>query len=157
MANVTEMEYEVALKESSKKGVNVVLTRDLTETSINNYNGEFIRAWDGNMDIRVCLDFFSVVTYITEYFCKDDTGTTTFLLEAAKNVKNMPQEKQRRLLKDVFLTHRQMGIFEAYMKIFPNMQMKNSNIGVEFVPLGRPEDISRYLGRANEEFTYLNK
>ena len=79
------------------------------------------------------------------------------MLEAAKNSKNLPQEKQRRLLKDVFLTHREMGIFEAYMKIFPNMQMKNSNIGVEFVPLGKPEDVSRYLVRANEEFIYTNK
>ena len=154
---MSEEEYETALKESSKKGVRIVLERDLNESMINNYNSEWLRAWNGNLDVQICLDFFSVITYITEYYCKDDTGTTTFLLEAAKNSKNLPQEKQRRLLKDVFLTHREMGIFEAYMKIFPNMQMKNSNIGVEFVPLGKPEDVSRYLVRANEEFIYPNK
>ena len=60
----------------------------------------------------------------------------------------------KRILKNVFLTHRQMGIFEAYMKIFPEMRMKDSNIGVEFVPLGKPDEVSRYLVRADEEYYY---
>ena len=50
-----------------------------------------------------------------------------------------------------------MGIFEAFMKIFPAMKMKDSNIGVEYVPLGKPEEISRYLVRADEEKDYGNK
>ena len=50
-----------------------------------------------------------------------------------------------------------MGQFEAFMKIFPNMHMKDSNIKVEYIPLGKPEDISRYLVRANEDFVYPNK
>ena len=152
IAEVTEAEYETAIRESSRRGVNVVLARDINETMVNNYNSEWLRAWQGNLDIQICLDFFSVITYITEYYCKDDTGTTTFLLEAAKQCKDLPQQQQRRCLKNVFLTHRQMGIFEAFMKIIPSMKMKNSNMGVEFVPLGKPDEVSRYLVRANDEF-----
>ena len=84
IADVTEDEYKTALKESRKKGVRIVLERDLNESMINNYNSEWLRFWNGNLDVQICLDFFSVITYITEYYCKDDTGTTTFLLEAAK-------------------------------------------------------------------------
>ena len=47
-----------------------------------------------------------------------------------------------------------MGIFEAFMKIFPDMRMKDSNIGVEFVPLGKPEEVSHYLVRADEDRYY---
>ena len=157
LAGVTEAEYEIAIKESSRKGVNVVLARDIHEIFVINFNSEWLRAWDDNLDIQICLDFFSVITYITEYYCKDDTGTTAFLLDAAKQSKHLPQQQQRRCLKNVFLTHRQMGIFEAFMKIFPSMKMKSSNIPVEFVPLGKPDDISRFLVRANEEFSYPNK
>ena len=69
-AEVAAEEYEAAIKESSKRGITVVLERDITETMVNNYNGEWIRAWNANIDIQVCLDFFSVITYITEYFTK---------------------------------------------------------------------------------------
>lgn len=50
-----------------------------------------------------------------------------------------------------------MGIFEVFMKIFPEMKMKDSNIGVEYVPLGKPEELSRYLVRAEEKAEYCDK
>ena len=153
-ANVTEDEYLAAITQSNRRGITVVLQRDLGECFVNNYNGEWLRCWSGNMDIQVTLDFFSVITYITEYYCKDDTGTTSFLIEAAKECSNLSTQQQRRCLKNVFLTHRQMGIFEAYMKIFPEMRMKDGNIGVEYIPLGKPDEISRYLVRADKENVY---
>ena len=60
-------------------------------------------------------------------------------------------------MKNIFLTHRQMGLFEAFMKILPEMKMKDSNIGVEYVPLGKPEEISRYLVRVDKESNYIDK
>ena len=50
-----------------------------------------------------------------------------------------------------------MGLFEAFMKIFPEMRMKDSNIGVEYVPLGKPEEVSRYLVRADEKLNYCDQ
>ena len=43
------------------------------------------------------------------------------------------------------------------MKIFPDMRLKDSNIGSEFVPLGKREDVSRYLLRADPELDYFDK
>ena len=57
----------------------------------------------------------------------------------------------------MFLTHRQMGLSEPFMKIFPNMKLKDSNISSVFVPLGKKEEISRYLLRADPELNYHDK
>ena len=78
-------------------------------------------------------------------------------MEAAKHNSKCSTQDQRRILKNVFLTHRQMGIFEAFIKIFPAMKMKDSNIGVEYVPLGKPQEISRYLVRVDEGKEYFDK
>ena len=89
--------YEDALKYSTA-GFSVVLERDLDEIYVNSYNPEWARAWNGNTDLQVCLDYFAVITYITEYYTKDDTGLISKLLEMLKI----------KLLAQVFLqyTHR---------------------------------------------------
>ena len=157
LADVEPEEYVTALKESSRKGINVILQRDIDELYVNNYNPEWVEAWDGNIDFSPVFDFFAVVTYVTEYFTKDESGTSLFLAEASKQIKNLPEKDKKRYIKNVFLTHRQMGLSEAYMKIFPDMRLKDSNIGSEFVPLGKKEDISRYLMRADPDIDYIDK
>ena len=63
---------------------------------------------------------------------------------------------QKRCLKNTFLTNRQMGITEAFMKILPEMRFKVSIIGSEFLPLGKREDMSRLVVRDDEEFSSNN-
>ena len=157
LAKVDKDEYLEAVLETSRKGISVVLARDIDEIYVNNYNPEWLEAWDGNIDIQPVFDFFAVITYVTEYFTKDESGTTSFLAEASKQIKALPIKDQQRSLKHVFLTHRQMGISEAFMKILPEITLKNSNIGTEFVCLGKKEDISRYLMRADEDLEYFDK
>ena len=77
-AKVSYEDYLKALS-TSKMGYAVVLQRDLDEVYVNSYNKEWIRAWDANMDMQVAIDFFSIITYITDYFSKDDTGTSEFI------------------------------------------------------------------------------
>ena len=156
IAKVGVKSYLAAVREQTKKGVSVILARDIDELYINNYNPEWLRAWNANMDIQLCFDFFAVITYITEYFTKDESGTSAFLKLAAKNIKELGHIEQKRQLKNVFLTHRQIGISEAFMKILPEMRFKDSNIGTEFLPLGKREDMSRYIVRADEEYAYNN-
>ena len=72
-ADTSFQEYEEALS-FTKVGYKVVLEQDLTEIFINTYNIEWIRAWDGNMDMSPCFDYHAVITYISDYFAKDDTG-----------------------------------------------------------------------------------
>ena len=57
----------------------------MSEIYINNYNQEWLTAWDANLDIQVCLDYFAILTYITDYYSKDDSGTMQVLRQVAKN------------------------------------------------------------------------
>ena len=92
--------------------------------------------------------FFAVITYITEYFTKDESGTSNLLKVAAKNCSDLGQTDLKRRLKNVFLTNRQMGICEAFMKLLPENRLKDSSIGKDFLPHGKREDISRFVVRA---------
>ena len=60
-ADVTLEDYEEALSYTNV-GYKVVQERYLTEIFINSYNIEWIRAWDGNMDMQPCLDYHDVIT-----------------------------------------------------------------------------------------------
>ena len=149
VAGVSEKCYLEAVQEHTRKGVNIILARDLDEMYINNYNPEWIRAWNGNMDWSPCLDFFAVITYITEYFTKDESGTSNLLKKAAKVTSEMNDTQQKRHLKNVFLANRQMGISEAFMKLLPENRLKDSSIGTEFMSHGKIEDMSRFVVRAD--------
>ena len=116
IANVDPGDYVTALRESSRKGINVILARDIDELYVNNYCPEWLEAWNGNIDTSPVFDFFAVVTYVTEYFTKDESGTSMLLAQASKQIKNLPRRDQLKEMKNKFLTHRQMGISEAFMK-----------------------------------------
>ena len=148
IAGVDPKCYLEAVQEQTRNGVNIILARDVDEMFINNYNPEWILAWNGNIDFSVCLDFFAVITYITDYFTKDESGTSNLLKVAAKQTSEMAETNQKRHLKNVFLANRQMGISEAFMKLLPENHLKDSSIGTEFIPHGKRDDISRYVVRA---------
>ena len=156
IAGVDPKSYVTAVRESSRKGMNIILARDVDEIYINNYNPEWIQAWDANLDIQPCLDFFAVITYITEYFTKDESGTSTFLNQAARKCAELGQIEQKRCMKNTFLTHREMGISEAFMKLLPEMRFKESSIGTEFFQTGKRTEMSRFIVRADchEEKTH---
>ena len=92
IANVSEDEYLEALK-YSKAAYSVILKRDLDEIYINSYNPEWIEAWDGNIDFSICFDYYAVLTYITEYYCKTDSTMQELLKEAAKNIENCKTQR----------------------------------------------------------------
>ena len=61
--NIIE-QYEKALSISSK-GYTVWLKRDVDEININGYNPEWIKCWNGNMDIQPCFDYFGIITSVS--------------------------------------------------------------------------------------------
>ena len=77
-AKVSYEDYIKALS-TSKMGYAVVIQRDIDESYVNSYNKEFIRAWDANIDVQIALDFFSIITYIADYYSKDDSGTSDLI------------------------------------------------------------------------------
>ena len=67
---ITYYQYEMAVTQQPRKGSEVLLRRDIDEIFINNYNTEWIEAWDANLDIAPVYDYFGIITYITDYFTK---------------------------------------------------------------------------------------
>ena len=145
-------DYEMALQLSyGRRGYEVVLKRDIDETMINNYNPEWIVAWDSNMDIQVCLDYFAVITYITDYYMKDETGTLEHIKAALQNDETGSLKQQMNLVKNTFLTHRQAGECEIYYKLFPFLNLTNSNITAYYIPTGFKKNMSRFLKAISAE------
>ena len=142
--------YEEALSIAPKR-YSVVLKRDIDEINVNNYNPEWIMCWDGNIDIQPCLDFFGVITYITDYYMKDDSGTLTFIKDVLDKSNNASMKEKLNLVKNTFLTHRQIGESEAYYKLFQHLHLSHSNISAVFAPTGFKKNRSRFLEQITEE------
>ena len=152
----TQDDYDkyISALEGTTTGYSVILQRDISELYVNSYNPEWARAWNGNHDIQICLDFFAVITYITEYYTKSDSGTMKILLEALKN-SNCEDLKQRmKLLMNTYISARQMGETEALYKIFPDFYLKDSNIATINVPVNKKENRSKFLIKIDEETSY---
>ena len=103
------------------------------------------------MDIQLCLNYFAVITYISDYYSKDDSGTLHHIKEALKNSEDDTLRSKLSLVANTFLTHRQIGECEAYFRIIPNLTLKSSNIEAMFIPTGFKKNRSRFLKRVTEE------
>ena len=54
--NITYKDYIMAIKKTRKHGSTVMLKRDVDEIYVNNYNPEWLIAWNANLDIQPVLD-----------------------------------------------------------------------------------------------------
>ena len=149
LADVKYEDYLTALGETGL-GYSVVLSRDVDEIYVNSYNPEWIRAWDANLDIQVVLDYFAVITYITNYYAKDDTGTMENIRKVMKECQSKDLKDRMKQVANVFLTYRQMGEAEAVYRLVPSMTLSMSNIGCQFVALGPKEERSSRWRKATE-------
>ena len=142
--------YEEALGISGT-GYKIVHKRDINEIYVNNYNPEWIINWNGNMDLQLCLDYYAVITYISDYYSKDDSGTMGHIKNVLKSAQNESLKTKLKLVMNTFLTHRQIGECEAYFKILPHLQMKSSNIDTVFIPTGFKKNRSSFLKQLTED------
>ena len=150
--------YIMAIKKTRTHGSTILLQRDLDEIFVNHYNPEWLVAWNSNLDIQPVMDYFAIITYVTDYWAKADQGVTPFLKEAAENLKTEPDQKKRsRQMASTFLTHRQMGEAEAYFKIFPNLTLKYSNVDTIFIPSDKKELRSKFLMKLAESGANFSK
>ena len=149
-ANVQSEDYYAALN-VSQTGACVILKRSPKEIYINNYNPEWLKAWDGNMDLQVCLDFFAIITYITDYYTKSEAGMMSTLKDAAFSCKGKDTRNQMKFMAQTFLNHRQMGESEAFYRIFPHLHLSDSNLKCIFVASGFPENRSHFLRKVKDK------
>ena len=148
-ANVTYDDYMKALS-VSKVGYKVVQRRDIDEIYVNSYNVEWLRAWNANMDLQVCLDFFGVITYITDYYSKDASGTMRIINDALKQNECKDVKDQMNLISNTFMTHREMGEAEATYRLIPSMNLKGSNVTCQWVPTQPVNERSKRHRKATE-------
>ena len=122
-----------------------------TEIFINSYIVEWIRAWNGNMDLSPCLSYHEVITYISDYFAKDDTGLMEVISAFLKQISSEHLKDRMKLVANTFLTHRQIGEAEAIYRLLPNMVMKNSNIACQWLSVGKRQELSKRWKLATKE------
>ena len=144
--------YHYALSVCSH-GTKVVLKRNLQDIFVNNFNPDWMVAWDGNMDIQPCLDYFSVITYMTDYVCKAETKTTQMLkdVKKAKKKENASQRDLMYALAQAYLTSREMGECEAYYKLDKNLHFKQSNVKTIFIGSGFPHNRAKFLRKCKTD------
>ena len=135
----------------STGGYKIVHKRDIDEIFVNNYNKEWIKAWNSNMDIQITLDHFAIVTYITDYMQKDDTGTMEFIVKAIKDTEKQQLKDRLRTVKNTFLTHRQIGEAEAYYRLIPSFHLSGSNCTTLFIHTGFRNKRSVFLRSLSKE------
>ena len=141
---IDEEDYENALQ-VSERGKQVILKRRPNECFINNYNKRLITAYQANMDIQFCTDAYAVVTYICDYWSKDETGMTDYLKEALKEAKSLENRELLSHLKRTYMAKRQIGSCEAVYRGIPTLHLQGSNIACTFVQSGFPENQSQFL------------
>ena len=121
----------------------MTIERYLTEIFINSYNDEWMEAWDGNMDVQPCFDYHATITYITDYYAKDDTGLMELINSVMQQDASECTKERMNTVANTFMTHRQIGEAEAVYRLLPNMVLKNSNVGCQWIAFGRRSEMSK--------------
>ncbi len=135
----------------SERGKILVSKRGLNETFVNNFNTEWITAWNANMDIQLALDPYAVITYIVNYVSKDETGITKFLQETLRAKAYGKLRELLKALQSTYLTNRQMGLPEAVYKALCGMRLRDSNVTCINVATGFPENRSLFYKKVVDD------
>ena len=80
---------------------------------------------------------------------QDNTGTLEFIRAALQESDNLGLKEKMKLVRNTFLTHREMGQSEALYRIIPSMHLSDSSIGHVFVNTGRNK--SKFLKKLSED------
>ena len=118
-----KQDYQKAL-EYSRASYTIIYARDIDEIWVNSYNPEITRAWNGNTDFQIVLDYYAIISYIFEYFTKDDTGVLQVLINTLKATENKDLKEQMILLMNTWIKSRQMGEAEAIFRLIPHFKFR---------------------------------
>ena len=137
----------------NKKGYIIIQKRDIDETMINSYNPLWLRAWNGNIDVTFCLDFFGVITYITEYIQKQENLGVPEIKKVLDNCKDSSLKEKMMAVAETFQRSRQIGEAEGFYKLLPDHLLKNSNVTCQYLSLSDPAKKVKRMRRAEEGVT----
>ena len=151
-ADVNYDSYLKALALSgSGDGYRYHLARDIDEIFINSYNEEWLRAWNGNLDLQVTLDFFAVVTYVTDYFTKGDTALLNAMKVAVKDTGCADVKEKMKIISRLYVKLRQIGECEAWYRLLPGLMLTKSNVKCKYAATGFKEERSHMFRSATDK------
>ena len=140
----------------SGSGYTYHLARDIDEIFINSYNPEWLRAWNGNMDLQVTLDFYAVITYITDYFTKGEPAVINAMMEAVKDNSCPVVTEKMKSAAAGYVRNRTVGESEAVIRALPNLFLSMSNVKCKFAGTSPPEERSYMYRLATEKQIQAN-
>lgn len=140
----------------SSTGYTVVMARDIDELMVNSYNPEITKAWDGNTDFQFCFDFYAIITYITEYFTKDDTGVTKIMVDTIKASHCEDLKEEMKLLMNTWIRNRQMGEAEGVYRLIREFRFRDSDTKCIFVQTCPRGERSKFLTNVKDKPRYAN-
>ena len=114
----------------------IVLKRSVRERMVNNYHPVFLSAWNANMDLQVCVDNYAVITYITDYLTKGDSGLTSLLKKAIMETKGMAKFDKLNYVKKLYFTYKEVCVAEAAYRLIPALYLKKSDRQTIFLQTG---------------------
>ena len=148
---IANIDYYHELLQISVSGKTVILKRKVSEVFVNNYNKVFLKHWNANTDIQICLDSFAVVTYITDYLTKSDRNVTEALMNALKSNKHEDKFGLLNYLKKVYFLSKQTCVSEATYRLIPGLDLKGSTRACLFVNSGFPHERWIYLQKITDD------
>ena len=148
---VSNIDYYHELLQISLSGKTVILKRKVSEVFVNNYNKVFLKHWNANTDIQLCLDSFAVVTYITDYLTKSDRNVTEALMSALKSKTHEDKYGFLNHLKRIYFLSKQTCLSEATYRLIPGLELKGSTRKCLFVNSGFPHERWVYLQRITDD------
>ena len=149
---ISNIDYYHELLQISVSGKTVILKRKVSEVFVNNYNKVFLKHWNANTDIQICLDSFAVVTYITDYLTKSDRNVTEALMNALKSNKHEDKFGLLNYLKKIYFISKQTCVSEATYRLIPGLDLKGSTRACLFVNSGFPHERWVYLQKITDDF-----
>ena len=150
-----KQEYYEALSFSSS-GYTIVMARDVDELMVNSYNPEIARAWNGNTDFQICLDFFAIINYVSEYFTKDDSGVVKIMVNTLKASDCDELQDKMKLLMNTWIRNRQMGEAEAVFRLTKEYHFRDSDTKCVFVQTCPRSERSKILKNVTGKTEYQN-
>jgi PIF1-like helicase/Helitron helicase-like domain at N-terminus len=158
MLKALEMSYSdylIAIQSSISKA-KLFLQRRPVDIRTNNYNPKLLMNWEGNMDIQFILHEFGVVSYMTEYVTKDETGQVHLINQVVRDaiLNNKGQREVYNSVVSSLINANFMGAQEAYciIKHLPMVMKSRSCIFINTDPL---EEQSRIL-KSNKDLTEMD-
>ena len=148
---IANIDYYHELLQISVSGKTVILKRKVSEVFVNNYNKVFLKHWNANTDIQICLDSFAVVTYITDYLTKSDRNVTEALMNALKSNKHEDKFGLLNYLKKIYFLSKQTCVSEATYRLIPGLDLKGSTRACLFVNSGFPHERWIYLQKITDD------